>query len=136
MQKSVITPEIGKSALTVKGEPKKPRSKPEVVVKDIMSAPLCEYIESCIRFKVPSEGIHKPMLWKNRENWGLIYKVLPKVSMKKLAKSKSLKYIIMQLRWKFRRGNLVPETGYEELCKTIDMGETCQLRELLNPNNS
>ena len=131
MQKVNIVPEIGKSTPLVPEKVKKARSKPDVLIKDIVSRELCDYIESCARFKLPESGIHKPMLWRNRENWGVIYKILPKVTAKKLAKSKSLKYVAIQLRWKFRRGNLVPESGFEDLEKTMDMSETTQLRDIL-----
>lgn len=131
MQKSNIIPEIGKTPVKAPALPKKPRSRPEVIIKDIMARPLCDYLESCIRFKVPEGGIHKPMLWKNRENWGVIYKVLPKVTAKKMLKSKSLKYLALQIRWRYRRGNLVPEPGFEDLARTVDMNETGQLKEIL-----
>lgn len=134
MQKVNIAPEVGNkgaNAIDPKKLPKKPRSKPMVIVKDIMSRPLCDYLESCIRFKVPEGGIHKPMLWRNRENWGVIYKVLPKVTAKKMLKTKSLKYLALQIRWKYRRGNLMPEAGFEDLAKSLDMNETTQLKEIL-----
>lgn len=131
MQKNNITPEIGKGKGPMQPKEKKPRSKPAVVVKDIISRELCDYLESCIRFKIPEGGIHKPMLWRNRENWGVIYKVLPKVTAKKMSKTKSLKYLALQIRWKYRRGNLVPEMGFEDLAKSLDISETSQLKEIL-----
>lgn len=131
MQKNNIAPEIGKPSAPAQPKEKKPRSKPAVIVKDIMARELCDYLESCVRFKIPEGGVHKPMIWRNRENWGVIYKVLPKVTPKKMMKTKSLKYLAVQIRWKYRRGNLVPEAGYEDLAKSLDMNETSQLKEIL-----
>jgi hypothetical protein len=131
MKVSAIKPEVGMKSVPVPAKERKPRSKPEIKYRDIMGAEMSEYIESCIRFKIPSTGIHKPLVWKTRENWGAIYKVLAKVPLTKLAKNKSTKYLVCQVRWRFKRGNLVPENGYEDFAKTMDMSETNRLRDIL-----
>ena len=128
----VATPEFKK---TVK---KAPKPKVPKAYYDITDGSLVELITAAIRFQLPTFGIHRPQVWKNRDGWGIIYKVLAEVGGAKLKNShKTNKYDILQLKWKCKKlplkaGELlIPFKGYEGAVKNIETQATAALHSKL-----
>lgn len=132
-----VTPVTPKFLVT--HEQKKARPKIPKSYYDLADPALIEMITSAIRIQVPTFGIHRPQLWKNRDGWGVIYKILAEVPSASLKKSfKSNKYDIMQIKWKSKRtpmkggDQLIPFRGYEGVAKSIDATCAMKLKEKLN----
>jgi hypothetical protein len=105
---------------------------------DISQPDLIEMLSNSIRFALPNFGIHRPLIWKNRDGWGVTYKILAEVPTTKLKKLiKSSKYDIIQIKWKnhklSRTGEqLVPLKGYEGAAKPIEPTNTLKFKSLLS----
>lgn len=96
----------------------------------ITEAILLSFIENAVKFQLPTEGIHKPEMWKTKDAWGVTYKVLCNVGTLKL-KQKTSTYDVVTLKWAGRKDVLIPQKGYDPFVKTIDVGETALFRKKL-----
>lgn len=101
---------------------------------DLIDEVLTAAIQGCTRFKLPERGIHKPMLWVKQNNWGLVYKVVARITQNRLKKlGKSSRYDVAQIRWNARKNNLTPEIGYEDFAMIIDGHLFEDLKLKINP---
>lgn len=99
---------------------------------NIIAQDLIDYIVRSIKFQLPDGGIHKPMGWKSKTSWGVMYKVLANVPPTALAKN-SYKHDIISLRWKYSKGTLMPDKGQLEFSNPIGMAHTAQLCLAMTP---
>jgi hypothetical protein len=110
--------------------PKAPKIKKRYF--DIDNIELAQSLACYMRFVPPSGGIHKPMVWIAKHGWGVVYKVIAKVSPSNLKKlNNSSKFDVVEVKWKARRSELVPETGYEDAAKSVDIKESNDFRSFL-----
>lgn len=141
MEKTLVQPKTQPQTPTptsniIKGEMvKKKRQPSQMKVVDLVSDILIGYLEKSIRATLPEGGIHKPFLWKTKAKWGCGYRVMANVPFARLSKMKSPKYIIFQVKWINKHGNLCPDSGFEFAANNIERYEGMALRKELDKIN-
>jgi hypothetical protein len=108
-----------------KAKPRVPKARYPITDLELLDA-----LEKSIKFPLPTGGIHKPELWKTKDSWGILYKVLCPMPPAKL-KQKTNSYDVIILKWAGRKDVLIPQKGFDPFVKTIDIGETFLFRQWL-----
>ena len=88
---------------------------------DVVDSDFISMIEDSVKVAIPKFGIHRPMIWKRKDKIGIIYKVIANIckSEIKSLKTSSNKHDVMKFKWKFTRGRIKPEVGYEDFISNM-----------------
>ena len=116
-------------------EIKRKRQPSQMKIIDLANEVLIGYLEKSIRHPLPAGGIHKPFIWKTKTKWGCTYRVMANAPYPKISKLKSPKYIIFQVKWVNKHGNLCPDNGFEFAANNIERFEGMALRKELDKIN-
>jgi hypothetical protein len=107
------------------------KEKKEYYSQNIGDKILIDVMDKTMLFKVPSGGIHKPVIWRTKNgNWGLNYRVYATNNIQNITSKKKRNCLAISVKWKNSKNALAPMRGYEEFVATIPNSSYGDFRKL------
>lgn len=106
------------------------KKKRKIICSTVNYAECIKLIAKSIKIELPHGGLHKLFIWKSDKKWGIIYRIYANSSKETVAET--LKGLILQIKWTESKNILVPQKGYEDIARLIDIAETIKLKEYIS----